>query len=280
MAIRRWKVFEDIFIHFDRIHKRDRQTDNARQQRPRLCIASRGSNIYDKRICCSASYGEDNQVVPASRGLSTVQQDRNTTTLRSPKQQIWHRTAFCGGRCRRMALYSNLRVACQKRRRRRVFLMAGHIKINETAQESWSHYHYQETVYTGYGLKCPAPMTYNNHHLDITQVNRAQHHRRAECSCCLIQRHRSDWSTPYELPSETSEVQLIQWRPAQACAWMLSIVQCSITVLFPHSLIVNGKQEVKVIWQKAPHGGGHSPVRGHPKGSKVVPLNSSGMVSY
>ena len=37
------------------------------------------------------------------------------------------------------------------------------------------------------------------------------------------------------------------------------------------------KQEVKVIWQTAPQ---HSPVRGHPRGSKVVPLNSWGRVSY
>ena len=40
------------------------------------------------------------------------------------------------------------------------------------------------------------------------------------------------------------------------------------------------KQEVKVIWQKVPHGGAHSPVSGHPRGSKFVPLNSWGRVSY
>jgi len=40
----------------------------------------------------------------------------NNTTLRSLKQQIWPRTALCGGWCRHMAL-RNLRVACQKRRR-------------------------------------------------------------------------------------------------------------------------------------------------------------------
>ena len=34
-----------------------------------------------------------------------------------PKQQIWLRTTLCGGWCRRMAL-RNVRVACQKRRRR------------------------------------------------------------------------------------------------------------------------------------------------------------------
>ena len=43
-----WKNFEDIFIRFDVIHERDgqtdRQTDTAWQQRPRLCIASRGKN--------------------------------------------------------------------------------------------------------------------------------------------------------------------------------------------------------------------------------------------
>ena len=37
----------------------------------------------------------------------------NNITLCSPKQQIWHRTALCGRRCRYMAL-RNLRVACQK----------------------------------------------------------------------------------------------------------------------------------------------------------------------
>ena len=41
----------------------------------------------------------------------------NITTLRSPKQQVWLRTALCGGWCRRMAL-RNVRVACQKWQRR------------------------------------------------------------------------------------------------------------------------------------------------------------------
>ena len=48
MVTRRWKVFEDMFTRFNRIHERDRQTDrrmdNARRHRPRLCIASRGKN--------------------------------------------------------------------------------------------------------------------------------------------------------------------------------------------------------------------------------------------
>jgi len=55
-------------------------------------------------------------VVPAMARitwLSTVQQDLNNTTLCSQKQQIWLRTALCGGWCRRMVL-CNLRVACQK----------------------------------------------------------------------------------------------------------------------------------------------------------------------
>ena len=48
VATRWWKNFEDMFIRFDVIHERDgrtdRQTDTAWQQRPRLCIASRGKN--------------------------------------------------------------------------------------------------------------------------------------------------------------------------------------------------------------------------------------------
>ena len=39
----------------------------------------------------------------------------HSDTLRSPKQQIWRRTALCGGWCQCMAL-RNLRVPCQKRR--------------------------------------------------------------------------------------------------------------------------------------------------------------------
>jgi len=46
VATRRWKKIEDTFIHLDRIHERDRQTDTARRHRPRLCIASRGKNCY------------------------------------------------------------------------------------------------------------------------------------------------------------------------------------------------------------------------------------------
>jgi len=37
------KKFENMFIHFDRVYKRDGWTDNARRHRPRLCMASRGS---------------------------------------------------------------------------------------------------------------------------------------------------------------------------------------------------------------------------------------------
>jgi len=41
--------------------------------------------------------------VPASRGSAPSNRIWNNTTL-SPKQQIWLRTALCGGWCRRMAL--------------------------------------------------------------------------------------------------------------------------------------------------------------------------------
>jgi len=36
--------FDDVFIRFNRIHERDRQTDTAWRHRPRLCIASCGKN--------------------------------------------------------------------------------------------------------------------------------------------------------------------------------------------------------------------------------------------
>jgi len=49
---------------------------------------------------------------PRIMWLSTVQQDLKQHHLRSPKQQIWLRTALCGGWCRRMAL-RNLRVAAR-----------------------------------------------------------------------------------------------------------------------------------------------------------------------
>ena len=48
--------------------------------------------------------GEDNWVVPASHGSAPFNRIWNNTILRSPKQQIWLRTALCGGWCRRMAL--------------------------------------------------------------------------------------------------------------------------------------------------------------------------------
>ena len=44
LATRRWKNFEDMFIRFDMIHERDRQTDRHCVPAPRLCIASRGKN--------------------------------------------------------------------------------------------------------------------------------------------------------------------------------------------------------------------------------------------
>ena len=49
---------------------------------------------------------EDNQLVVVSRGSAPSNRIWNNTTLRSLKQQIWLRTAVCGGWCRRMALCS------------------------------------------------------------------------------------------------------------------------------------------------------------------------------
>jgi len=62
----------------------------------------------------------------------------------------------------------------------------------------------------------------------------------------------------------------------------VQVCQVDIIVMETTQLVLSQyKQEVKVIWQKAPHvGGGQSPVRGHPRGSKFVPLNSWGRVSY
>ena len=67
----------------------------------------------------------------------------NNTILRSPKQQIWLSTALSGGRCRCMAL-RNLRVACQKRRRR------WHLSARERSVEKVDLLASQEG--SGYGL--------------------------------------------------------------------------------------------------------------------------------
>ena len=48
--------------------------------------------------------GEDNWVIPASRGSAPWSNRIWNIILRSPKQQIWLRTALCWGWCRRMAL--------------------------------------------------------------------------------------------------------------------------------------------------------------------------------
>ena len=61
--------------------------------------------------------GEDNHVIPASRGSAPSNRIWNNTTLCFPKQQIWLITTLCGGWCRCMML-RNLRVACQKWQRR------------------------------------------------------------------------------------------------------------------------------------------------------------------
>jgi len=77
------------------------------------------NNADAKRILLASLLwtGEDNQIIPASRGSAPSNRIWNNTTLHSPKQQISLSTALCGGWCRCMAL-RNLRVACQKWRRR------------------------------------------------------------------------------------------------------------------------------------------------------------------
>ena len=56
-ANRWWKNFEDTFIRFDVIHERDGRTDTAWQQRPRLCIASRGkNNLLPCQAACVFAY--------------------------------------------------------------------------------------------------------------------------------------------------------------------------------------------------------------------------------
>jgi len=67
-----WKIFEDIFIRFDRMYERDRQTDTAWRHRPRLCIASRGKNenwesesggppghVAEEHFCLKSAPGAD-----------------------------------------------------------------------------------------------------------------------------------------------------------------------------------------------------------------------------
>jgi len=72
VATRRWKNFDGMFIRFDMIHKRDthtereRETDTAWRHRPRVCIASRGTN-HDFR--------------PISRFISEMMQDRAIVTM-------------------------------------------------------------------------------------------------------------------------------------------------------------------------------------------------------
>ena len=55
---------------------------------------------------------------PRITWLSSVQQDlKQHHLIRSPKQQVWLRTALCGGWCRRIALRN--RKSCMPERRRR-----------------------------------------------------------------------------------------------------------------------------------------------------------------
>ena len=69
-------------------------------------IMRMGDNADAKRILLASPLADWRRQLgrPCIMWLSTVQQDLKQHHLRSPKQQIWLRTALCGGWCRRMAL--------------------------------------------------------------------------------------------------------------------------------------------------------------------------------
>jgi len=67
----------------------------------------------------------------------------------------------------------------------------------------------------------------------------------------------------------------IQHAVQQIRVWSQHVVQQNWSLVLQY-VPTRGQSNLR---QKAPHGG-HSPVRGHPRGSKVVPLNSWGRVSY
>ena len=90
--------------------------------------------------------GEDNYVVLTSGGSALSNRIWNNNTL---KQQIWLRTALCGGWCRRMVL-RNLRVACQKWRRRLTELSLAILLWVGTISTGCGHSHH----YGRYGEFC------------------------------------------------------------------------------------------------------------------------------
>jgi len=53
-----------------------------------------------------------------------------------------------------------------------------------------------------------------------------------------------------------------------------------LTKLDAHDLCVSTQTRGQSNLTKSASRGAHSPVKGHPRGSKVVPLNSWGRVSY
>ena len=81
-----------------------------------LCTGSNKRVTFDRqsKVTCKPSI-ESFEVIQEGAMSNRIW---NNTTLRSPKQQIWLRTALCGGWCQHMALH-NLTVACQKLRQRR-----------------------------------------------------------------------------------------------------------------------------------------------------------------
>ena len=86
MGYRAEKKFDDIFSRLDTIHERnrqmDRQTDNSRQQRPRLRIASRGKK--DKRHW--RRRWRHLAAVPETSYASSV-----TRNYRISYNDLWHR---------------------------------------------------------------------------------------------------------------------------------------------------------------------------------------------
>jgi len=82
------------------------------------CAHGRQCKCWEDPVSPPPADWRDSWVIPALRGSAPSNSIWNNTILRSPKQQIWLRIALCGGWRRRMVL-RNLRVACQKRRRRR-----------------------------------------------------------------------------------------------------------------------------------------------------------------
>ena len=108
-----------------------------------------------------ASPSADWRRQPASCGSTPTNRIWDTTTLHSPKENIWLRTAFCGRWCCCMAIH-NPRVACQKRRRCCCcfFIM---LQISETACREWMWVGYLRLPLVAHFHSMPQP-----HHLSCS----------------------------------------------------------------------------------------------------------------